>query len=201
MLSNIAASKAAKEDDVSEKTYKAWETARKIFDSESLPGSKFNKTKNYLNALPDAKRKVVEAEVTLYEICILLGIYKDLSKVNDDKKQEQQQEHLYGVASMLWDLLRRLPSSSGLTRTIIEEAKQIVVSTSLPPVMFPAAESNRPLSFSPAALLSNLPKLPLAASPKDFQLLHCGPYMDRNLDSAPDPRVPFEPDGWQRKGM
>lgn len=25
------------------------------------------------------------------------------------------------------------------------------------------------------------------------------PYMDRNLDSAPDPRVPFEPDGWQRK--
>ena len=23
--------------------------------------------------------------------------------------------------------------------------------------------------------------------------------MDRNLDSAPDPRVPFEPDGWQRK--
>ncbi|RPA88242.1 P-loop containing nucleoside triphosphate hydrolase protein [Ascobolus immersus RN42] len=34
---------------------------------------------------------------------------------------------------------------------------------------------------------------------EEFQLVHCGQTMDRNMDSQPDPRVPFEPDAWQRK--
>lgn len=34
----------------------------------------------------------------------------------------------------------------------------------------------------------------------DFQLLHCGDVMERQLDSKADKRVPtFKPDGWQRK--
>ena len=200
MLSNIAANKAAKEEDVTEKTFKAWETARKIFDSETLPGSRFLKANNYLNAsnLPDTKRKVVEGEVEFYKICVLVGIYKDLSKAQDSKKQ-QHSEHLFGVASLLFDSIRRLSSSDGLTKMIVDSAKDIASSMGLPPVAFPTVESTRPLSFSSTISMANLPKLPLASSPKDFQLLYCGPYMDRNLDSAPDPRVPFEPDGWQRK--
>lgn len=34
---------------------------------------------------------------------------------------------------------------------------------------------------------------------EEFQLVHCGQTMDRNMDSQPDPRVPFEPDAWQRR--
>lgn len=198
MLGNIAANKAAKEEDVTEKTFKAWETARKLFDSETLPSSRFMKAKNYLNDLPDAKHKVVEGEVEFYKICVLLGIYKDLSKAQEDKKQHHS-EHLYGVASMLFDSIRRLSSADGLTKIIVELAKEIASSLGLPPVAFPKVDSTRQLSFGSTISLANLPKLPLASSPKDFQLLYCGPYMDRNLDSAPDPRVPFEPDGWQRK--
>ena len=78
MLSNIAANKAAKDEDVTEKTFKAWETARKIYDSESQPSSRFSKAKNYLNDLRGAKRKAVEAEVEFYKICVLLGIYKEV---------------------------------------------------------------------------------------------------------------------------
>lgn len=33
----------------------------------------------------------------------------------------------------------------------------------------------------------------------EFQLRYCGPYMERCFDAAPDPRVPFSPDAWQRK--
>jgi ATP-dependent RNA helicase DDX60 len=36
-------------------------------------------------------------------------------------------------------------------------------------------------------------------SPQAFQLVHGGPYMDRNFGSQPDARVPFSPDAWQRK--
>ncbi|KAJ3015264.1 hypothetical protein HKX48_004690 [Thoreauomyces humboldtii] len=32
-----------------------------------------------------------------------------------------------------------------------------------------------------------------------FQLLHYGTHMDRTMGSAPDPRVDFEPDQWQRE--
>ncbi|KAJ3042307.1 hypothetical protein HDV00_007674 [Rhizophlyctis rosea] len=36
-------------------------------------------------------------------------------------------------------------------------------------------------------------------SPARFQLLYGGPYMQRTLNSKPDPRVQFEPDLWQVK--
>ncbi|KAI9136750.1 hypothetical protein BKA69DRAFT_1128834 [Paraphysoderma sedebokerense] len=39
-------------------------------------------------------------------------------------------------------------------------------------------------------------EIPLSAT--RFQLLHCGDHMERQLDSLPDPRVSFVPDGWQR---
>lgn len=32
-----------------------------------------------------------------------------------------------------------------------------------------------------------------------FQLQHCGPFLERSFDPAPDPRVPFHPDAWQRQ--
>jgi superfamily II RNA helicase len=36
-------------------------------------------------------------------------------------------------------------------------------------------------------------------SATDFQLIHAGPYFDRDMGSAPDERVrDFEPDEWQR---
>ncbi|KAI0139834.1 P-loop containing nucleoside triphosphate hydrolase protein [Xylariaceae sp. FL1272] len=41
--------------------------------------------------------------------------------------------------------------------------------------------------------------LPSSMTPLDFQLRHCGPYLERTFDSAPDSRVPFNPDAWQRK--
>ena len=69
--------------------------------------------------------------------------------------------------------------------------------TGLPSVDFPKIQYARPLAFTPKTASAGMPKTQLTAN--EFQLMHCGPYMDRNLDSAPDSRVPFEPDGWQRK--
>ncbi|CAO1624676.1 unnamed protein product [Sympodiomycopsis kandeliae] len=40
----------------------------------------------------------------------------------------------------------------------------------------------------------------IVGDPLDFQLLHCGDVMERQLDSKEDKRVAtFKPDGWQRK--
>lgn len=34
---------------------------------------------------------------------------------------------------------------------------------------------------------------------KEFQLLHCGPYLERSFDARADPRVDFKPDAWQAR--
>lgn len=42
--------------------------------------------------------------------------------------------------------------------------------------------------------------LDIGTSSLEFQLVQAGPYLDRSMGSAPDPRVPdFEPDKWQRE--
>ncbi|KAM3499417.1 hypothetical protein MY10362_007323 [Beauveria mimosiformis] len=43
-------------------------------------------------------------------------------------------------------------------------------------------------------------ELQLPIEPLEFQLGHCGPFLERSFDPAPDHRVPnFVPDAWQRK--
>lgn len=43
------------------------------------------------------------------------------------------------------------------------------------------------------------PHMRIRASAAEFQLKTYGVHMDRSMDSQPDPRVGFEPDGWQRE--
>ena len=195
---DIAATRAAKEEDSIEKVFKAWETARRFFDSDNFPRSRYAKAKAYLNGLAENKQKHIKAEVEFYKLCALFEIFQKSASTEQAKKLSPGDDTL-GVSAMLWDSIRKLASINNLTKTIVDTAQQIVTTIGLPAVDFPAPESARQLSFTPSVRISSAPKLPLASEPKDFQLLHCGPYMDRNLDSAPDPRVPFEPDGWQRK--
>ena len=195
---NINATRAAKEEDSAEKIFKAWETVRKLIDSEALPRSRYMKAKAYLNGLPDKKQKQVQAEVEFYKLCALFEIYQT-SISREQAKNLSMTNDTIGVSAMLWASVRELASINSLTKPIVDNAQQIVMALGLPTVDFPAPESTRPLSFTPSVRIAGTPKIPLASEPRNFQLLHCGPYMDRNLDSAPDPRVPFEPDGWQRK--
>jgi superfamily II RNA helicase len=194
----IAATRAAKEEDSVEKIYRAWETARKFFDADALPRSRYVKAKAYLISLPSNKQKHVEAEVEFYKLCALFEVYRNSDSTKEANKQTADGNSL-GVAAMLWDSVRKLSSLDNLTKTIVDNAQQIVMTLGLPAVDFAAPSSTRQLSFTPNLRASGAPKIPSDLDPKDFQLLHYGPYMDRNLDSASDPRVPFEPDGWQRK--
>ena len=195
---SINATRAAKEEDNVEKTFKAWDTARKFIDSDALPRSRYTRARAYLIGLPENKQRQVRAEVEFYKLYALLEIYQKNASTEQLRK-ESANDDTVGVSAMLWDSIRKLASIPNLTKTIVDNAKQIVATLGLPEVDFPTPTSTRQLSFTPNMRITSLPKIPLASQPRNFQLLHCGPYMDRNLDSAPDPRVPFEPDGWQRQ--
>ncbi|KAL9026049.1 MAG: hypothetical protein Q9196_005230, partial [Gyalolechia fulgens] len=190
----VAANLAAKGGGIADKAMAAWKTVRTNLDAERQLQSRYRKTKAYLRDLPDDKRPILEAEVEYYILVTLLKMYRILCKQNDINIQHQTD----GVAALLFSTIRELAVAKGLTKTIIKQVKSIIQALKLPDVDFPPTEADRKLSFESDLRLNEFK--PTASSIADFQLQHCGPYMDRNLDSAPDPRVNgFHPDGWQRK--
>lgn len=99
---------------------------------------------------------------------------------------------------MLWSKLTeasKLPLTEDVHRqlTVAENALriplQVIVNSSL---------AKRKLPFIPVSLRGTI-LLPTRTTSRRFQLENCGPYLERSFDSAPDPRVPFQPDAWQRK--
>ncbi|KAL8857898.1 MAG: hypothetical protein Q9178_005517 [Gyalolechia marmorata] len=190
----IAANVAAKGGGVADKTLAAWKTVRANLDAERSLQSRYRKTKAYLRDLPSDKRAIVQAEVEYYIICTLLKMYRILSKQTNGANQAQ----IDGVTALVFSTIRGLIVAKGLTKTIVNQVKSITQALRLPNVEFSAVETDGKLSFEPDLRLSEIQPVPTAYH--EFQLLHCGPYMDRNLDSAPDARVKtFNPDGWQRK--
>lgn len=197
MFENIAASRAAKDGEFSKKLFLSWQTVRKGLEAEPL-SSKYMKTNAYLRELQENKRVVLQAEVEFY----LLTILMDIHQIRCDEKAEGGifvEEEFYGVAALIWDTIRRLALASGLTTTISEYAKQLLGMLGMPSIDLIPLAADRKLSFEPNFAFSNAKNIAIGLSPIEFQCRYCGPYMDRDLDSAFDPRVTFKPDGWQRR--
>ncbi|KAL8919833.1 MAG: hypothetical protein Q9208_006566 [Pyrenodesmia sp. 3 TL-2023] len=190
----IAANNAAKGGGVADKTMAAWKTVRTNLDMERQLQSRYRKAKAYLRDLNDEKRGFVEADVEFYVFVTLLKMYRILSKQDETNIQHQ----IDGVTALLLSTGREIALARGLTKTIINQVKSVIQALKLPDVEFPPTDVDRKLSFETDLRLTEVK--PVASPNAEFQLQHAGPYMDRNLDSAPDPRVKgFHPDGWQRK--
>lgn len=202
MMDDIAANKTAKTNEQLEKLFSSWQTVRKTLDSEPQLSSKYLKTKTYLrdlrwNDLPQPKRVILQAEIEFYILTILVDIYQSLC--SKDEPRGSKKVELYSVAALIWDSIRKLSVSDGLTKPLIDHITQISRVLDLPTTSFPQPTSERKLTFQWKLYIPSSKDLSIGLKPVDFQCLHCGPYMDRNLDSAFDDRVPFEPDGWQRR--
>lgn len=208
ILEDIAARKATKDSENAEKQFSSWNIVRKNIDLESSLSAKYVKAKGYLRDLTDAKRAILEAEIQFYLLTVLLDIYRALyrqrlSKADQEptkpEKATPKDVEYYGVAALIWDSVRKLAITNGLTKTIANQSKQVLECLGLPHIDFPKPDIDRKLAFQPNLPLSSIKEMPVNLNPIDFQCLYCGPYMDRNLDSKSDPRVPFKPDGWQRQ--
>ena len=196
MLEDIAANKAVKDSESEDKLFASWRTVRNNLESERSLQSKYYKIRTYLRDLPDQKRKVLEAEVQFHLLVILFDIYRTLRKSKDAFSSK---EELFGVISLLWDTARKIAMLDNLTTIIAGSLKEIITALRLPDPGIPTGSVDRRLACDPGLLIPNDNQIAIDLDDRDFQLLHCGPYMDRNLDSAPDSRVPFQPDGWQRR--
>lgn len=191
IMAEIAAANAKKVEASTSKLVDAWHLISKDITVEKDLSARHQKLKDYLGALNEEKTKVLAAEVQLYMLSTLLEHWIRLCQ--SDRKD-------LAFAALIWHSARTVLASPGLTKTICTNVELAISTLKLPPLSPRMTSSDRALPFK-FALPSTLAKLSLDVGlpPLDFQLLHCGPYLDRSNDSAPDSRVDFEPDGWQRR--
>jgi hypothetical protein len=147
-----------------------------------------------INSTLSEKGDIVDCEVRIYKVWILLRFWTHYCR--EDKREDG-----YDVIAKVFSEAKSLLGSKGLTKEIHKILNNLFESlgVSLPPRLIsdPLLESH--LTFKMPWNGNSLVDIRLQMTSTEFQLLHCGQYMDRDMDSKPDPRVSFEPDGWQRK--
>lgn len=189
----IAENKAKKEAFDASRTLAAWDTIRERMDKLE-PQSRYHEAKAYIDRLETAKAAVIEVDILMYCLQALLYCWAGFCKYG-------RKDDGYKTVALIWDTIRRLRSP----RVLMIEAASTHVDDVCSLLGVPQPESTpqlltRALSFDFQIPSATNGTLSIDMPPQEFQLLHCGPYMDRHTDARPDPRIAsFEPDGWQRK--
>ncbi|KAI7417662.1 P-loop containing nucleoside triphosphate hydrolase protein, partial [Hortaea werneckii] len=195
MMAQIAEARAKKDETAGGKVVSAWQTVCKNLQADSDPRSKFNRARLYLTTLKSDWREIISAEVELFILSCVLEYWISACR---QKEQVQRKE----VCALIWFLASNITNSKGLTRNIVGNIDLTVKTLGLPPVPKISnadALPERKLAFTFALPASKVDGLAVDMPSREFQLVHCGPYLERTFDSKPDPRVEFNPDGWQRK--
>ena len=188
----VQATLNSKRDAFVDKIFTAWANVRAIIDKLPEPEGRYRKVCTYLNDLSEDKARIIDAEVTLYSIQCLLEVWAGFCRAKQAKEG-------YKVVAVIWNQIRHIWEGNGLTEEILNHTLSVCRLLGLPTSdQISATTTHAPLTFTFRAPQGLAVPLAISLPPMDFQLVHCGPYMDRNMESQQDPRVPFKPDGWQR---
>lgn len=166
-----------------------WEQQCKQLSQEPDLVKRFLKTIKYLSTLSGDLASSIGSEVSLYACNVLAAI---LVQAGDSPKTRQS------LTALIWSIVRSV-NNSNLSPPTAKMLNILAASLQMPAEFAadPSSPATRKLPFScvfdTKNGVTNLVPVNL-----DFQLQHCGPFLDRSFDPAPDPRVPFNPDRWQR---
>ncbi|CAE6542924.1 unnamed protein product [Rhizoctonia solani] len=142
----------------------------------------------------------LNVEVSLYRINLLLE-----SWITHERKEDESicEDHTVRILQAIHQLRQHRSLFPAAVNIICQILDVLGFGSLTPPKA--AVQDERELSFKFVKLTKSKsgrllhPYLRIKSSPIEFQLKAYGAFMDRSMDSAPDPRVGFEPDGWQRK--
>ncbi|KAI0432295.1 hypothetical protein F5Y09DRAFT_353772 [Xylaria sp. FL1042] len=172
-------------------TSRYWHTLTRELGQETELIQRFQKANKYFWNLTTEDRTAVGAEVSLYLCDTLYRAWENQVATTNSEKG-------FGIGSLLFYQITQTLVLPGLSQEVTA-ALRILSSI----VGIPSHESSkqeiisRPLSFQPRVLEAGIRGL-LSMGPREFQLEHCGPFLERTFDSRKDDRVSFEPDAWQR---
>lgn len=192
MMQDIAVESAKKRKVVEDKYFGTWAYQLAELQRNSDLAQRYQRALAILVDLGPEKGPLVGPEIRLYLLDTLLRMWSQFCK------EGKQKENL-NIAALMWNHINTLLAKPDWsTPTILQCIKLVCASLGF---LFAPAETSRDdrkLSFT--FLLSKTDSSIKATQDfKTFQLEHCGPFMDRSIDSAPDARTRFDPDGWQRE--
>ncbi|CAK4000049.1 P-loop containing nucleoside triphosphate hydrolase [Lecanosticta acicola] len=190
MLNQIAAAKAKKDESTGDKIASSWQVVCKGFEADSDPRSRYRRAREYLINLQASWREVIGPEIELYLLNCLVCFWIDACRKKEGPRRIQ-------VAALAWSHARSIAQRGQLTKTILKCLTLTVDTLGLPSLPKATESGDRKLAFT-FVLPTKADSLKVNMSPKEFQLVQCGPYLERSFDSRPDHRVDFQPDGWQR---
>lgn len=150
---------------------------------------RFLRVEDYLLRLSKDDRRVMEPEILTYLLDTLVEAVCN--------ENESGQRIL--IATHIWSVLARLMKvKQGISIDIWTYVGKVCQRLELPPVHL-GTQIKQSLSFKLSDAIIRAPRIMAGTDPVEFQLLYGGPFMDRSIDSSPDPRTPdFNPDSWQR---
>ncbi|KAK4161068.1 hypothetical protein QBC43DRAFT_324415 [Cladorrhinum sp. PSN259] len=168
----------------------AWKSRCAEFEKESTLLKRYLKAEKYFLGLSPSHMEAVSGEVVLYIASILV-------KMALTRSQKAIDSTYFAVTAMVWSRVLEA-SKLSLTKDIYNNL--VILAKSL---RIPVEALGGPPTVSRAIAFKGIDHdmvnlLPKDVSETEFQLNYCGPYMERSFDSAPDPRVSFPPDAWQR---
>ena len=176
------------------KALAAWDEVRKRLEKLEVE-PRYLKACQYRDRLDETRLEILRVEVEMYCMQALLVCWAGFCKSG-------HKEEGYNIAALIWDIMRRLGSPGvDISKAAAAEIDTVCSLLGLSKPVTTPNPSDRPLSFTfRVPQITGVYTLSIDIPPREFQLLHCGPYMDRNTDAKPDRRVPtFQPDGWQRQ--
>jgi len=189
----IEDNKAKKKVATESKSLSAWQTKLKQFGASPSPQARYLQARAYLSELSVEKRHELGAEVKVYLLSNLLELWITRSRGNQVRSAQ-------GLAALLFDVARSIASEpAASTKTIHTIVQDTCKQLSLPTIPMAVPKTDRPLAFSFKVPTNSKDSLNVSGTKTDFQLSHCGPYLDRAIDATEDSRVKFTPDAWQVK--
>lgn len=152
---------------------------------------RYLKTIKYLNGMNDTLKSVVGTEVSLYACNSLASV---LTRPGPHPTKNVH------ISALIWWTIQDISRSNLVSSSSFKLFKSFSKALQLPAefVSSTPAPNSRPLPF-PGVFDSRGRTPTLTPANVEFQLQHCGPFLERSFDPAPDSRVPFNPDAWQRK--
>lgn len=157
------------------------------------PCLQIEECQSYIDKLDNRKKEFLELEARLYLLSLLIIQLQS-------RRSTGESDDRVALATETWNQFRMLRLKvNQVTVQCYGEFQKLCGKLHVPDVPQSSTTlSSRPLSFPARADLIRSEQLGAPLDFQEFQLLHCGPFMDRQTGAKPDDRVPFEPDKWQR---
>ncbi|KAI1364578.1 hypothetical protein F5Y08DRAFT_204635 [Xylaria arbuscula] len=182
---------ARKLKDRNSATFRHWSTVADELGQEKALVKRFRKANKFFLSLTREDRNAIGAEVSLY-LC------DTLHRAWEDQSVATGGQQAISIGSLLFNQVTETLKLDGLTREVAAALQVLGSFVGIRNEVSPSQELlSRPLGFHSQISDTGIPTL-LTLNPHEFQLEHCGPFLERSFDSHADERVPFEPDAWQR---